>query len=59
MARLPVDKRELLVMARFQLLKYEEIAQLLGCTVGAVKVRVHRAVKQLTTIYDEMASDTA
>jgi len=47
MARLSVDKRELLVLSRFQNLKYEEIASILGCEVGAVKVRVYRAVRAL------------
>src|SRR5262249_12585190 len=43
--RLGDDKREVLVLSRFQDLKYEEIAQLMGCEVGAVKTRVHRALK--------------
>src|SRR5207248_2512994 len=37
--QLPEEKREVLVLSRFQELKYEEIAQLLGCEVGTVKVR--------------------
>jgi RNA polymerase sigma factor (sigma-70 family) len=49
--RLPEDKRELLVLSRFQELKYDEIARLLGCEVGAVKVRVHRALQQLRQIF--------
>ena len=43
--QLPEDKREILVLSRFQELKYDEIARLLGCEVGAVKVRVHRALR--------------
>jgi RNA polymerase sigma factor (sigma-70 family) len=49
--QLPEDKRELLVLSRFQELKYDEIARLLGCEVGAVKVRVHRALQQLREIF--------
>jgi RNA polymerase sigma-70 factor (ECF subfamily) len=49
--RLPVDKRELLVMARFGALGYREIAETLGTTVGAVRVRVHRALKELRQVY--------
>ena len=49
--QLPEDKREILVLSRFQELKYEEIARLLGCEIGAVKVRVHRALQQLREIY--------
>jgi RNA polymerase sigma-70 factor (ECF subfamily) len=49
--KLPVEKRELLVMARYEEMKYEQIAKVLGCEVGAVKVRVHRALKDLRDIY--------
>jgi RNA polymerase sigma factor (sigma-70 family) len=49
--RLPSDKRELLVLSRFQNLKYEEIASVLGCEVGTVKVRVFRAMRALEQIY--------
>ncbi len=51
MAMLPEDKRELLVLSRFQGLKYEEIGNILNCSVGAVKVKVHRAMNQLKEIY--------
>jgi RNA polymerase sigma-70 factor (ECF subfamily) len=49
--RLPVQKRELLVLFRFQNLKLREIAELLGCQVGTVKAQVHRALKDLGRIY--------
>jgi len=45
--QLPEEKRELLLLSRFQGLKYEDIARLLQCDVGAVKVRVHRALQAL------------
>ena len=48
---LPPEKREVLVLSRYQLLKYDQIADLLGCSVGAVKVRVHRAIKDLRDAY--------
>jgi len=53
---LPLDKREVLVLSRFRDLKYEQIAELLGCTVGAVKVRVHRALRQLRDVYLRLAA---
>ena len=59
MARLPVEKRELLVLSRFQNLKYDEIASILGCDVGAVKVRVYRAVRALGQIYFELSGPSA
>jgi len=49
--QMPEEKREVLVLSRFQEMKYGEIAQLLGCEVGAVKVRVHRALQELREIY--------
>jgi RNA polymerase sigma-70 factor (ECF subfamily) len=51
---LPEDKREVLVLSRFHSLKYQEIAELLDCSEGAVKVRVHRAVKQLRETYESL-----
>jgi RNA polymerase sigma-70 factor (ECF subfamily) len=54
LARLPDDKRELLVLARYQALDYAAIGELLGCSAGAVKVRVHRAVGELRRFYLEV-----
>lgn len=45
--QLPEEKREVLVLSRYQEMKYDEIGMLLGCSTGAVKVRVHRALQQL------------
>lgn len=49
--QLPEEPRDLLVLTRYQGLPYERIAELLGIEVGAVKVRVHRAMKQLRTLF--------
>ncbi len=57
MKRLPVEKREILVLARLKLLKQEQIAAILGCKVGTVKVRIHRALKELTKIYQRLTSE--
>jgi RNA polymerase sigma factor (sigma-70 family) len=54
--QLPEDKREILILSRFQELQYDEIARLLGCEVGAVKVRVHRALQQLREIFLQLES---
>jgi len=45
------DKRELIILARYRGMKLEAIADLLGIEVGAVKVRIHRAVKELRDIF--------
>jgi RNA polymerase sigma factor (sigma-70 family) len=55
---LPYDRREVLLLSRFGELRYDQIAGLLGCSVGAVKLRVHRAVKQLREVYDGMTRRT-
>ena len=57
--RLPDDKRELLVLTRFQNLKYEQIASILCCDVGTVKVRVYRAIRELGRHYHELTGERA
>jgi len=49
--RIPADKRELLVLSRFEGMKHEELAAVLGCEVGTVKVRVYRAMRALEQAY--------
>ncbi len=51
MRLLPDEKRELLVLSKFQGMKYEQIAQLRESSVSAIKVQVHRTLKQLKEIY--------
>ena|SRR5579859_4439520 len=51
LGHLSPESREVLVLSRFQELKYAEIAQVLEISVGAVKVRVHRAIHQLKERY--------
>lgn len=48
------DKRELIVLARYRGLKLDAIADLLGIEVGTVKVRIHRAVKELRDIFFQL-----
>ena len=49
--KLSNSDRELIVMHRFQEIKYDQIAQIIGSKENAVKVRVHRALKKLKEIY--------
>ena len=52
---LPPEKRELLVMGKFQGMKYEEIARIRDMSVSAVKVQIHRTIAELRRIYfDEL-----
>jgi len=57
--RLPDEKREVLILSRFQELSYQEIAQLLRCEVGAVKVRVFRALRELGDMLRQLEGQTA
>jgi RNA polymerase sigma-70 factor (ECF subfamily) len=59
LARLPVDKREVLVLSRFHDMRYEEIGRVMGCSEGTIKVRVHRAMKELREVYRQMTRDEA
>jgi len=45
------ENRELLILCRYQELKYNEIARILNTTEGAIKVRVHRALNLLKSNY--------
>ena len=58
LARLPLKKREVLVLSRYQEMKYKDIADLLGCQIGTVKAHVHRAIKDLGKIYYELSGGT-
>jgi RNA polymerase sigma-70 factor (ECF subfamily) len=59
LAKLPIEKKELLILSRYQDLRYDAIAELLGCSVEAVKVRVHRAMNDLRTIFFQLSGENA
>jgi len=54
MDRLPEEKREILLLSKFQEKKYSEIGEVLGCSEGAVKVKVFRALQELKAIYKQL-----
>lgn len=54
--QLPPGEREALVLAIDRELSHERIAAILGCSVPAVKVRVHRARARLRAILDKEQS---
>ncbi len=45
--------RELIVLNRYKEIRYEELAEIVGSTPGAVKTKVSRILKKLRTIYLE------
>ncbi|MEQ9402440.1 MAG: RNA polymerase sigma factor [Cyclobacteriaceae bacterium] len=48
---LSVEKRELIELVRFQKVKYAKAAEMLGVTESAIKVRIHRILKELRDSY--------
>ena len=54
LSSLPIDKREILVMSKYQGMKYQDIAELLEITESAVKVRIFRALKELKLNYEKL-----
>ncbi len=57
--RLPPDHRKVLVLSRLQNVEHKHIAKLCDCSVGAVKVRVHRALKELREVYFRIRREQA
>ena len=54
MAKLDVEKREVLVLSKLKELKFSQIGEVLGCSEGTAKVKAHRALKELRTVYMKM-----
>jgi RNA polymerase sigma-70 factor (ECF subfamily) len=59
LAQLTPDKREIIVLSRFQGFTAERIANILGCEPGAARVRIFRAVKEMARIYSELEKEKA
>jgi RNA polymerase sigma-70 factor (ECF subfamily) len=45
--QLPEHKRQILMLSCFHHLKYKEIADIMECTLGQVKILLHRSLKEL------------
>jgi len=52
--KLDSDKRQVLILSRFEGFRYSEIAEILDCTEGVVKVRVFRALNELKDIITDL-----
>jgi RNA polymerase sigma-70 factor (ECF subfamily) len=48
---LSTEHKEIIVLSRYQGLKYQEISAITNQSVPAIKVAMHRAIKQLRGIY--------
>jgi RNA polymerase sigma factor (sigma-70 family) len=55
--RLQPDQRELILLSRFEGLKYQEISRINGKSVVSIKVQLHRAIKQLRDLYFNQQSE--
>lgn len=53
MHQLEDETREIILLTRIEKLKYAEVAKMYNVTEGAIKVRVHRGLKQLKTLYNQ------
>jgi RNA polymerase sigma-70 factor (ECF subfamily) len=47
---LPPSQREVILLAKYEGFKFEEIAEILGVPVATAKVRAHRAIKSLAAM---------
>ena len=57
LSRLTPSKREILILARFEELPHEKIAEILGCEPGSARVRLHRALASLRETYTNLLTE--
>jgi len=49
--QLTAEKKELLMLSKFRELKYKEVGEIIGCSEGAARTKVHRALNELKEIF--------
>lgn len=57
--RLPLRKKEILLLSRYEDMKYKDIAELLGCSIETIKTSVHRSIRELRKIYLQLQGGTS
>ena len=57
MRRLPADKRELIVLARYHGMDYAQLSRLLNAEPGTIRVRLHRAIRQLEEVFCQLKGE--
>jgi len=57
LGRLDRDDREVLLLSRLQELSFAEVASVLECSVGAARVRAHRALRALRDSYFQIQKE--
>ncbi|MFP4025499.1 MAG: RNA polymerase sigma factor [Thiohalospira sp.] len=55
LSQLTPEQQEIIELSKFQGLKYQEISEITGSSVTAIKVKVHRAIQKLKEVYFELA----
>lgn len=45
--QLPEDQRTILILVEYQELTYERVSQIMGCSIGTIKSRMHRARQKI------------
>ncbi len=45
------EKKELIVLSKFKELKYKEVGEIVGCSEGNARTKVHRALNELKEIF--------
>ncbi len=53
---LSIEKKELLIMSRFENLKYQQIGEIIGCSEGAVKMKIRRTLIELRDLFNRLES---
>ena len=51
---LPPKQRQVFNMKYFQEMKYEDISEVLGTSIGALKASYHHAVQKITTFFENL-----
>lgn len=52
--QLPPDKRELIILARYHGMSYEELGTLMDADPATIRVRLHRAVRRLDALFHRL-----
>ena len=56
MKKLNEEQRKIIWLTKYEQMKYAQVADVIGCTESAMKVKIHRAMKKLKSIYFQMES---
>lgn len=55
LAKLAPESREIIILSRFQQLKYEQIAELLDLNLNTLKTRMRAAIQELKQQFDDLS----